>query len=200
MLLATIFKNLLMTKVISNELLTLSLVFSFISISCNNEANIHALNNVNEAKSVDICRCLTESLNSEYMLQYGKVCDDVISEEIGVADWRKVNMKYDKAASKKFNELVYRCTGKGSVADIKGTYSGTDNMGLESTLILYSSGTLVIQASIGDGTPDYGNWTGTADNLSLYHKDAYGNDELIGKAEVTEAGLKIFGGNFYSRQ
>ena len=85
-------------------------------------------------------------------------------------------------------------------AQIAGTYSGTDNVGMESTIILRSGGTLIIQASVGDGTPDYGNWTGTADNLSLYHKDAFGNDELIGNAKVTDEGLRIVGGKFYTRQ
>jgi hypothetical protein len=84
--------------------------------------------------------------------------------------------------------------------EITGTYSGTDNVGMESTIILRSGGTLIIEASVGDGTPDYGNWNGTADNLSLYHKDAFGNDELIGRAEVTNDGLRIKGGKFYSRQ
>jgi hypothetical protein len=84
--------------------------------------------------------------------------------------------------------------------EISGTYSGTDNVGMESSIILRSGGTLIIQASVGDGTPDYGNWTGTADNLSLYHKDTYGNNELIGRAEVTNDGLRIKGGRFYSRQ
>ena len=85
-------------------------------------------------------------------------------------------------------------------AQIAGTYSGTDNVGMESSIILRSGGTLIIQASVGDGTPDYGNWTGTADNLSLYHKDAFGNDELIGNARVTDEGLRIIGGKFYRRQ
>jgi hypothetical protein len=83
---------------------------------------------------------------------------------------------------------------------ISGTYSGIDNVGMESTIILRNGGTLIIQASVGDGTPDYGNWSGTADNLSLYHKDALGNDELIGNARVTEEGLRIIGGKFYARQ
>ncbi|MBM3441759.1 MAG: hypothetical protein FJX89_03555 [Bacteroidetes bacterium] len=83
---------------------------------------------------------------------------------------------------------------------IAGTYSGTDNVGMQSTIILRSGGTLIIQASVGDGTPDYGNWTGTAENLSLYHKDAFGNDELIGNAKVTDEGLRIIGGKFYSKQ
>lgn len=87
-----------------------------------------------------------------------------------------------------------------SKVEISGTYSGTDNVGMVSTIILRSGGALIIQSSVGDGTPDYGNWTGTADNLSLYHKDVYGNDELIGKAEVTNDGLRIKGGKFYSRQ
>lgn len=85
-------------------------------------------------------------------------------------------------------------------AQIAGTYSGTDNVGMESTIILRSGGTLIIQASVGDRTADYGNWTGTTDNLSLYHKDAFGNDELIGNAKVTDEGLRIVGGKFYSRQ
>ena len=85
-------------------------------------------------------------------------------------------------------------------AEIPGVYSGIYNVGMESTITLRSGGTLIIKASVGDGTPDYGNWTGTADNLSLYHKDSYGNDELIGNAKVTESGLKIIGGKFYSRQ
>ena len=84
--------------------------------------------------------------------------------------------------------------------EIPGVYSGTDNVGMKSTIILRTGGTLIIKASVGDGTPDYGNWTGTADNLSLYHKDSYGYDELIGNAKVTESGLKIIGGKFYSRQ
>lgn len=84
--------------------------------------------------------------------------------------------------------------------ELSGVYSGTDNVGMESTITLRSGGTLIIQASVGDGTPDYGNWTGSADNLSLYHKDMYGNDELIGNAKVTDDGLKIIGGKFYSRQ
>lgn len=97
------------------------------------------------------------------------------------------------------NELEEKTIERQKV-EISGTYSGTDNVGMESTIILRSGRTLIIQASVGDGTPDYGNWTGTADNLSLYHKDDFGNDELIGRAEVTNDGLRIIGGKFYSRQ
>lgn len=169
-------------------------------VGCNNSNTSSSNENTTTKNDVDICKCLTEPGNSEYMTQNGTACDEAISKEIGVADWRKVNMKYDKVTSKKFDDLVYKCTGKRPNAEISGTYSGTDNVGMESTIILRSGGTLIIQASVGDGTPDYGWWTGTADNLSLYHKDYMGNEELIGRAEVTEDGLKIIGGKFYNRQ
>ncbi len=84
--------------------------------------------------------------------------------------------------------------------EIVGLYSGTDNVGMESTIVLRSGGTLIIKASVGDGTPDYGHWTGTSDDLSLYHNDAMGNEELIGNAKVTPQGLEIIGGKFYNRQ
>ena len=71
---------------------------------------------------------------------------------------------------------------------------------MESTIVLRSGGTLIIKASVGDGTPDYGHWTGTSDDLSLYHNDAMGNEELIGNAKVTPQGLEIIGGKFYNRQ
>ncbi len=162
--------------------------------------------NFNEAKTesvkseLDICKCLTEPGDSEYMLQNGVACDAAISSAIGVADWRKVNMNDDKVTSNKFDGLVYKCTGKRKEAEISGTYSGTDNVGMESTIIMRKDGTLIIQSSIGDGTPDYGWWTGTSDNLSLYHKDYMGNDELIANASITDDGLRISGGKFYSRQ
>lgn len=84
--------------------------------------------------------------------------------------------------------------------EISGTYSGTDNVGMESTIILRNGGTLIIQASVGDGTPVYGNWTGTADDLSLYQKDAYDRNVLIGRADVTKNALRIKGGKNYYRQ
>ena len=84
--------------------------------------------------------------------------------------------------------------------EIAGVYSGIDNVGMESSIILRSGGTLIIKASVGDGTPDYGHWTGSADNLALYHNDAFGNEELIGNAKVTAEGLEIIGGKFYGRQ
>jgi hypothetical protein len=95
--------------------------------------------------------------------------------------------------------------------EIEGVYSGTDNVGMESTIMLRSSGRMIVQPSVGDGTPSQGRWSGTSDNLSLYietdqpYYDNYGNlrmggDKLLGNAKITESGLQIIGGNFYSRQ
>lgn len=151
-------------------------------------------------EEVDICKCLTEAGDSQYMERNADECDKAISREIGVNNWRQINFKYDREKSKKFDELVYRCTGKKPEVEISGTYSGEDNVGMESTIVLKSSGTLIIDSSVGDGSLDYGRWTGSADNVYLYHNDLNGNEELIGRAEITDNGLKIKGGKFYSRR
>lgn len=169
-------------------------------IGCNNSTTNREQENTTKKVDVDICKCLFEPSNSEYIIQNGTACDEALSKEIGVADWKKVNMKYDKVTSKKWDELVYKCTGIRPSAEISGTYSGLDNFGFESTIILLSDGTFIHQSLTFDGTPKYGWWTGTADNLSLYLKDEMGNEELIARAEVTEDGLTIIGGKFYSRQ
>lgn len=94
---------------------------------------------------------------------------------------------------------------------IEGVYSGTDNVGMESTIMLRPGGRMIVQPSVGDGTPSRGRWSGTTDNLSLYIEtdqpfyDSYGQlrmggDQLLGSAKITESGLQIIGGNFYSRQ
>ena len=83
---------------------------------------------------------------------------------------------------------------------IAGTYSGTDNVGMQSTISLYSNGSMVVNSSIGDGSPSYGRWSGSAGNVSLYINDPYGGEKLLGNAKATTNGLSINGGNFYSRQ
>ena len=65
--------------------------------------------------------------------------------------------------------------------EISGTYSGTDNVGIESTIVLRNGGSMVVKSSIGDGTLSAGEWSGDAENISLYIKneepyyDNYGN-------------------------
>jgi tetratricopeptide (TPR) repeat protein len=95
--------------------------------------------------------------------------------------------------------------------EIAGVYSGTDNVGMESTILLRIGGSMVVKSSIGDGTPSVGRWSGDAENLSLYiesdepYYDNYGNlkmggDQLLGRGRITKEGLQIIGGKFYRRQ
>ena len=85
-------------------------------------------------------------------------------------------------------------------AEIAGVYSGTDNVGMESTIMLESSGSMTIQPSVGDETPSYGRWSGNADNVTLYIQNQMGGDQVLGNAKITDDGLRIMGGKFYSRQ
>ena len=87
------------------------------------------------------------------------------------------------------------------VPEIAGIYSGSDNLGMITTIILKSNGMLIIQASVGDGQPTYSRWSGSYDDLSLFNpKDDFGREQLIGNAEVSERGLQIIGAKFYTRQ
>jgi hypothetical protein len=84
---------------------------------------------------------------------------------------------------------------------IAGIYSGSDNLGMITTIILKPNGVLIIQASVGDGQPTYSRWSGNYDDLSLFNpKDDFGREQLIGNAEVSERGLQIIGAKFYTRQ
>jgi hypothetical protein len=90
---------------------------------------------------VDLCRCLTEPGDSDYMRQHGTACDEAISSAIGVADWKKVNMSQNTIVSDRFDALARRCSGSSdngevqsaSLSDnIDGVYRGSDNIsGLE---------------------------------------------------------------------
>ena len=85
--------------------------------------------------------------------------------------------------------------------EIAGIYSGSDNLGMITTIILKPNGVLIIQASVGDGQPTYSRWSGNYDDLSLFNpKDDFGREQLIGNAEVSERGLQIIGAKFYTRQ
>ena len=58
---------------------------------------------------VDICKCLTEAGNSEYMLKNGDACRDAISKELGVDNWETVNFSKNANLSAKFDALANRC-------------------------------------------------------------------------------------------
>jgi hypothetical protein len=67
---------------------------------------------VKEEVKVEICKCLTEPKNSEWMKKNNIQCRDLISKEIGVADYEKVNMALYPEISAKFDAIAEKCTGK----------------------------------------------------------------------------------------
>ena len=109
------------------------------------------------------------------------------------------NKKSNASNQSKASESATQVEEKVEV-EIAGVYSGTDNVGMESTIMLESSGSMTIQPSVGDGTPSYGRWSGNADDVTLYIKNEMGGDQVLGNAKITDDGLRIMGGKFYSRQ
>ena len=164
------------------------------------QAQSSSLSAVEQKTEVDICSCLTELQNSEYIVKNKTACDEAIDKELGVVHWFSINFRENKAVSQRWDDIVYRCTGKRpNHAVIAGEYIGTNNFGSESVISLYNSGTLIIQSEGLDMIG--GRWTGTADELNLYAKDDNGNEVLFGNANVTEDGLQITsGGGFYRRR
>lgn len=100
----------------------------------------------NVSTILDICKCLTEPGNSDYMIKNGEACDEAISQAIAVPDWRKVNMAYDKIVAKRFDDLVLKCTGKvsGEVNEKDGLTSEDlmrmiENVGADSIAVYKNS-------------------------------------------------------------
>lgn len=61
------------------------------------------------SENVDLCKCLTEPGNSDWATENNDACDDAISQEIGVDDWKKVNFSQNPELSAKWDALVSRC-------------------------------------------------------------------------------------------
>ncbi len=61
------------------------------------------------SNNVDVCRCLFEPGDSNYMQENNDACRDAISKEIGVDNWEKVNMSENPDVSAKFDALASRC-------------------------------------------------------------------------------------------
>jgi hypothetical protein len=61
------------------------------------------------AKNIEICKCLTEPGDSEYIQENNDACRDAISKELGVDNWEKVNMRQNPDISAKFDVLAKRC-------------------------------------------------------------------------------------------
>jgi uncharacterized membrane protein YvbJ len=90
-------------------------VYGFYKMYSESQKFDSSTNSVNDlisstpTQNVDICRCLTEPGNSNYMMENGKACNKAISNAIGVEDWRKVNMSQNPFISQRFDGLANRC-------------------------------------------------------------------------------------------
>jgi len=138
-----------------------------------------------------LCSCVDNNRSSEEI---------DLSQETEKSNFKNDSYRSEPSSSNQIDDI-----------NIEGVYSGTDNVGMESTIVLRSSGRMIVQPSVGDGTPSIGRWIGTSDDLSLYVETdqpfydkngqlRMGGDQLLGNAVVTKSGLQIIGGNFYSRK
>lgn len=95
--------------------LALVLMLSACANPSKNDGSVNTENKetiaVSSDAAVDLCKCLTEPGNSSFMQEHGEACDALISKEIGVADWKKVNMSQNKEVSDRFDALARRCSG-----------------------------------------------------------------------------------------
>jgi hypothetical protein len=78
-------------------------------------ANDEESNNMNPDADIDICRCLTEPGDSDWVQQFAIPCRNVISREIGVDNWEQVNFSTRPDLNRKFDELEKRCKGSSSI-------------------------------------------------------------------------------------
>ena len=72
-------------------------------------------NSANTKTKIDVCRCLTDSGNSDWSNQNKLACRDAISEEIGVQNWEKINFSKNPELNRKWDLLVEKCTGSKKV-------------------------------------------------------------------------------------
>ena len=63
-------------------------------------------------ESVDICRCLNESGSSDWFKKHKQLCNKLISEKIGVKDWKNVNFSKESEFSDKWDEMKRDCIEK----------------------------------------------------------------------------------------
>ena len=62
-----------------------------------------------ESKQPPLCRCLTEPGTTEWMRNNEEVCDQLISKEIGVNDWKKVNFSKSPILESRWQSLKRSC-------------------------------------------------------------------------------------------
>jgi len=64
-----------------------------------------------QSLNIDVCKCLTERTDSKWSIQNKDECRDLISKEIGVENWEKINFSKNPELNKKWEVLTEKCTG-----------------------------------------------------------------------------------------
>lgn len=82
--------------------------------SCSGGSKNEAVNE-GENVSIDICRCLTEPGNSDWTTQNKDACREAISKEMDVENYENVNFSKEPELSRKWDQLVEKCTGSSEV-------------------------------------------------------------------------------------
>ena len=96
---------------INSKRIIVILFASLLFVSCGKSTHENDLDlnpEENSPADIDLCRCLTEPGNSEYMQKNNEACRDAISRELGVENWEKVNMSQNPAISAKFDALILK--------------------------------------------------------------------------------------------
>jgi len=104
-------------KSYTQHLLSIAVIVFFTVLGLGSTDNSTSSDNENiteesaSKEPLDICRCLNEPGNSEYMIQNKVRCRDLISQELGVENHEKINMSRNPELSDKFDQIVLRCNG-----------------------------------------------------------------------------------------
>jgi len=59
----------------------------------------------------ELCWCLSEPVNTEWYLKTEDACRDIISKELGVDNWEKINFSQRPDMNRKWDLLKERCLG-----------------------------------------------------------------------------------------
>lgn len=91
------------------------LIFTYsiliISLFLNSCGNSNEINN----NTPDLCRCLNEPGNSQWNKDNKLACRNLISNEIGVENWEKINFSKNPKLNREWDLLVEKCTGSKKV-------------------------------------------------------------------------------------
>lgn len=100
----------LLSTMKTTKSLSFTLCAIWIALGCNSAQNKGMGN------TLELCRCLAEPGNTEWAVKNKDACRDLISAEIGVENWEKINLSQEPEIRKKWDAMVEKCTGSSAVS------------------------------------------------------------------------------------